>query len=304
MGLGLCAFKAFIWAYGVWSAQAIGYAAGAVFFPLVIAYLVAGRKKVYNPVRLGLWFFGCSLFFLFLEFARPHPSPEQVAIEIVREEMTGQPNPKSHYGQPPQDDLLREVLHDYIAASKVNQAKVAAITPDLKPLFSVESFSSPAAMQRCLDAVNRIYELDHEMLVTTEKWPQHVQEELAKSTLPVWYQQEFLKGITDSLTGADTLVLRRQIDPLELRWRDASVALYQFTLASAAHIRIKDQRILWDNQGQLNEFKDRMKKAMAAQTDLNQTNEQMTKARDRMLSKYGSSMEDLTQSSPAHSRQP
>lgn len=304
MGLGLCVFKALIWGRGVWSADVIGYGAGAVMVSLVISYLIAGRKKVYNPVRLGLWFFGCSLFFLYLESATPHPTPQQEAIEIIREEMAGVPPDKQRFTRDPEAQLLRSALHDFVAESKAKHAQLDALDPDLEKLYTAESFSSPAAMQRSLDAANQMYAIDHDLLTLTQEWPQRAQEKLAQSPVSQDFKQSFLESLNDALTNSDVLVLRKQADPIELRWRDATVALYQFTLANASHVQIKDGKILLDNRQRLDEFNDLLTKAIAARDELHEANLKVTKSRDRMLQNYGTSMKDLTQPSPASSGQP
>jgi hypothetical protein len=67
VGVLLCSLKAQIWSNGEWTSEAGGYAFGGLLFPGLIAYALAGRRKVRNPSLFGLWFCGSCLFFFLLE---------------------------------------------------------------------------------------------------------------------------------------------------------------------------------------------------------------------------------------------
>ena len=56
-----------VWANGEWTGEAEGYAFGSILLPALIAYLIAGRRKVRNPGAFGLWFCGLCLLFFLLE---------------------------------------------------------------------------------------------------------------------------------------------------------------------------------------------------------------------------------------------
>ena len=48
VGIGLGFFNALIWSGGLWNAEVFGYALGFLLFPVLIAYAIAGRRKVRN----------------------------------------------------------------------------------------------------------------------------------------------------------------------------------------------------------------------------------------------------------------
>jgi hypothetical protein len=63
-------YKALIWSHGVVSAEVIGYALGSPILPVLIAYAVAGRKKVIGRgYAFATWVAALSIFFLLLEMA-------------------------------------------------------------------------------------------------------------------------------------------------------------------------------------------------------------------------------------------
>ena len=66
-GVLLCFFTAQVWSNGQWTDEAQGYALGSLVFNGLIAYLIAGRRKVRNPSLFGLWFCGLCLLSYLLE---------------------------------------------------------------------------------------------------------------------------------------------------------------------------------------------------------------------------------------------
>jgi hypothetical protein len=56
VGVLLSLSTARVWAHGEWTGEAEGYAFGSLLIPGLIAYLIAGRRKVRNPAAFGLCF--------------------------------------------------------------------------------------------------------------------------------------------------------------------------------------------------------------------------------------------------------
>jgi tryptophan-rich sensory protein len=69
VGVLLSLSTARVWANGEWTGEAQGYAFGILLLPALIAYLLAGRRKVRNPAAFGLWFCGLCLLFFLLELS-------------------------------------------------------------------------------------------------------------------------------------------------------------------------------------------------------------------------------------------
>jgi hypothetical protein len=72
IGLFASIFRAYVWAHGNMNGEAIGYAFGGMLLSFLIAYLLAGRRKVRNRNRFSAIFFGVSMFGLLLELGSKH----------------------------------------------------------------------------------------------------------------------------------------------------------------------------------------------------------------------------------------
>jgi hypothetical protein len=65
LGVLLSLMTAQTWSHGEWTGEAQGYAFGCLLVPGLIAYALAGRRKVRNPSLFALLFCGlCVLSFL------------------------------------------------------------------------------------------------------------------------------------------------------------------------------------------------------------------------------------------------
>jgi hypothetical protein len=65
----LCFVRAWIWCKGNFTAEAQGYAFSGVLMWGGVAYAIAGRRKVRNPNRFGLWFCALCLLSVLLELS-------------------------------------------------------------------------------------------------------------------------------------------------------------------------------------------------------------------------------------------
>jgi hypothetical protein len=63
-------YKAFVWSHGNLDGQVVGYAVGSATFPVLIAYAIAGRKKVMGRgYAFAAWVSGLSVLFLLIEIS-------------------------------------------------------------------------------------------------------------------------------------------------------------------------------------------------------------------------------------------
>ena len=63
----LSAYRAYVWSHYLWNAQAFGYATASCLLAALIAYAIAGRKKVRSGIRFAFWTVLISVFYLLLE---------------------------------------------------------------------------------------------------------------------------------------------------------------------------------------------------------------------------------------------
>ncbi len=62
-GIILACLKALRWSHGVVTAEVVGYAVGGILLPFLIAYAIAGRIKIRDWNKVGIWFLVLSFVF-------------------------------------------------------------------------------------------------------------------------------------------------------------------------------------------------------------------------------------------------
>lgn len=72
IGMFACTVRAYVWNHHRLNGEAPGYAFGGMLLALLVAYAIAGRKKVRNRNRLSAWFCVVSIFELLLELSSKH----------------------------------------------------------------------------------------------------------------------------------------------------------------------------------------------------------------------------------------
>ena len=293
-GVSLCALKALVWSGGEWNAEVSGYALGSVFLCALISYLIAGRRKVRNAVRFGLWFSSLAFLSLFLEFSN-HPRETKNEVADVIREASGTKPVEKHAGfyESRLDSFTRDVLREFLDGIKAHNQKVEALQPDLAILYSAASYSNPAAMQRTVEAVQSVTALDHEFLEQTEAWPTRVRRQVANASLSKRDKEKFLKGFDEAFASSTILAVRREADKTEAEWRDASVALYGFALKHSRGIRVKGEKLIIPDDNLRAQFSGLQGQAIAERKKLNNANERMDELRKESLQKAGLTKKDV-----------
>ncbi len=294
LGVSLCAFKALVWSRGEWNAEVSGYALGSVFLSALISYLIAGRRKVRNAVRFGLWFSSLAFLFLFLEFSN-HPRETKNEVADLIREASGTKPVEKHAGlyQSRFESFTRDVFREFLDGVKAHNQKVEALQPDLEILYSAASYSNPAAMQRTVEAVQSVTALDHEFLEQTEAWPTRVRQQVADASLSKRDKEEFLKGFDAAFASSTTLAVRREADNTEAQWRDATVALYTFALKHPRAIRVQGENLFIPDDNLRAQFNGLQGQAIAERKKLNDANEQLLKLQKELLQKAGLTKKDV-----------
>ena len=293
LGIALSVAKALLWSRGVWSAEVSGYAISAILIPLVISYLIAGRKKNRKPVLFGLIFAGIAFAFCLMELSSLRKDPNVEVADIVRE---ASGTKLSHGGgafESRQDKLLREVMTELLDNAKAYREKAHDAQAELHALYTAESFSSPEAMGRTRDSVQKITTLDHEFVLQLKQWPAHVREQTAESSLSESEKQAFLKGFDESFSNSEIMALRSQEDQIESQWCKDTLALYDFARSHAVRIHVKDASILIDEDTLRTQFNDLLKQSRERRQKMVDTNVQLDKLQQASLQKFGLTKKDV-----------
>jgi hypothetical protein len=284
LGLFLVLFRAWIWSYGIANAEMLGHALGGALPPALIAYVIAGRKSVRNFNRFGVWFSGLSLFFFIVTSQRP-ASLQQHIGELMKEAAGTKAVDNS--GPRSMDELVRNIMRDILDERKAFDRDMGQYDSELMKLYSVESFSSPEAMQRSLDAVRGAVAVDQRYSQQLESLPQRIQKRVDSSGLSNSSNSEFMDGIRKAYGESKPLNIRRQAMEAEKKWGDATVAFYEFALANAREIRVQGTHLVIGNEKTRAEFNERMNNSRALRDNLTVLNTQFESAQRELMLRSG-----------------
>lgn len=290
LGLLLAFFRAWIWSYGLMTAESWGFAMGSAVLPALIAAAIALRKSVRSFNRFGLWFSGLSLVFFILMSRTPPPFQQHVG-DLMKEAAGTKAVDNSGPGT--LDNLIREMMRGVLDDRKAFDREVAQFTPALEKLYGVETFSSPEAIQKTIDAVNGIVAADQRYSKKLEGITDKIQVYVDSSHLGETDKRDFMEGVRKSYGNVKTLQIRRQAMGTEKQWGDATLDLYRFALANASKIQV-DGEVLRIGSDELRRgFKDKMQKARGLQSQLDKQNDELEKAQGAALQEAGLTPKDL-----------
>lgn len=200
----------------------IGMLLVLVGLPALIAYLVAGRKKVRHPNRFALVFCLISGFFSLANAASmlSFETPEQRFSRLMREAAGVQP--VSHKGLPSQRKLDNAIRSQYGKMLQVNRDYKAQVkkldNSKVKEINTAKAFVSAEVAQPALDQLHALYDADaacERDVQNTLNGLRHVFEDVQ----PAAEREAMLKGFDESL--AQQNVRRRQLLDLEKTWIDS-----------------------------------------------------------------------------------
>lgn len=279
---------------GTEAGQHIGYLLVLLVLPALVAFLVAGRKKVRHPNRFVLVFCLISGVFILGNAASmlSFETPQQRFARLLREAAGTQP--VSHKGLPSQrklDDAVRlqygkllQQNRDYLAlVAKLDNSKV-------KKINTAQALASATVAQPALDQLHALYDADagHEQEVReTLAGLRHVFEGIS----PAAERDAMLKGFDESLAEQNSR--RQQALAMEKAWVDAVDDEHAYAAAHRASIRLVQNTLVIDDpeiRGELNgklQLQEEKRKAFLKSQD------EFKKSQADSLNKMGISGNDL-----------
>ena len=290
LGLFLAFFRAWVWYYGILSAEMLGYAFASALVPALIAYLIAGRKSVRNFNRFAFGFSGLSLLF-FLVASRPPVSLNQHIGNLMKEAAGTKPLDDS--GPRTLDELIRDTMRDTLDSRESFEQETARFTPELGHLYSIESFSSKDAMNRSLQAVRGVVAADQQYSQHIETLPERVEARVQRSGLSESDKRDFMQGIRKSFGNLKVLTIRRQAMEVEKQWSDATVGLYDFSLSNSGSIAVDHGRLMVNNEKIRTEFNQRLKQSQTLRDNLLALNAELETAQNDALKQLGVTPRDI-----------
>jgi hypothetical protein len=217
----------------------IGVLLALIGLPALIAFLVAGRKKVRNPNRFVLVFclisgilsLGNAATMLNLE------TPEQRFSRLMREAAGKQP--VSHKGFPRQrklDDAVRSQYSKLLQLNRDYTEQVKSLdNSKVKEINTAKAFTSAEIAQPALDQLHVLYDADaaHERDVqNTLNGLRHVFDDVQ----PAAEREAMYKGFDESI--AQQNVQRQQVLALEKAWIDSVDDEHAYAAAHRDSLRL------------------------------------------------------------------
>jgi hypothetical protein len=282
--------------------EAIGYVIGALLVaigvPFLIAYLVAGRKKVRRPRRFAAIFCCIGLTFAIgnlvgnLGSLTPE-TPEQMSARLMREAAGTQPVHSSPFsGKRKLEDALRGQYKKIIELNKSYMEKVHGLdTSLLKDLNSARSFVDPAVGEAALQQMHATYAVDAEQEVKMGQILSDLRDALRSTASSESERQEMEKGFDQ---GMKEVSARRSVAiTAEKAWVEALDDEYAYARAHQANLHEKDGRVVIQGHEIVLEFNQRLRKQEELRKEFVRLEQEFTRYQDGLMRKTGLKPEDM-----------
>jgi hypothetical protein len=280
--------------------EEIGYRFGFFVWPVLIAmlvaWLVAGRKRRRDPNLFAILF--CSIAVGVAAFtvvgnlrttgSLPFHGPEtteQKMSRLMREAAGLQPVHKHLFGESSLDTGIRDLFRNLITVNKQYQQEVQKLdTKDIAALGTPASFSDPDAATAGLQEVHARYKL-HSLQ------EQRIQELLDNfkqrfSDLSSKDRQDFINGMDEGF--ARVMPVRHKAIAAEKAWVDSLDDIYSFARIRQSKITLSraDQLIITDNQVR-EEFNARVRAMNSRRNEYVQASRDFASLQNNTLQKLG-----------------
>ena len=290
-GILLAFFRAWVWSYGLFTPKAFGYAVGAILLPAVIAYAIAGRRKVRNFNRFAFIFGSLSIFFHLVSSATPRPSLKAHIGDLMKE--VAGTKPAASNGTTDMDDLIRDFMREALDARKTHDAEIARFEHELGQLYTAESFSSKASIQRSQEAIRGTVAADQALTRRIADWPQKMKMWADRSSLSDSAKQEFLDGFGKAFAGSELLSVRKQATEVEDQWAEATDDLYNFALSNTTKLQIEGSKIIINDRKTRTEFNQKLERSQSIHKNLEALNTRLEQLQRAALQQSGLTEKDL-----------
>jgi hypothetical protein len=290
LGLFLAFARAWAWAYGVMTAEAWGFVLGMALVPALIAYVIAGRKSVRNFNRFGIWFSGLSLFFFLFMGGRPESLQQHVG-NLMKEAAGTKAVDNSGPGV--FDNLVRDMSRDVLDDRKTLDRETQPYSAEVSRLYTLDTFSSLAAMQKSIDATRGMAAADDRYSKRLEGFPDRMQALVNQTELSESDKRDFIAGVRKGYGDMKALDIRRQVGEAEKQWAAATVDLYEFAITNASALRVAGGHVVIRTEQVRSGFNDRLEKAKKLRHDMITLNHQFEAAQNAVRQEAGIGAKDL-----------
>jgi hypothetical protein len=278
--------------------QAIGFRfgtlLGALGIPLIVAYIVAGRRKSRKPNLFAALFCGIGLFLLLGNAARsfgPGLQPEtseQKLRRLSREAAGLQPVRTSIFGESKTDAKLRGLFKDIIGFNKdYEQAADKLDTSATTSLTTPESFADPGSVAEGLRQLHAAYDLD----ALQEQRMQQILEKFRHSfdDLPQSERAAFVEAFDRGLARINPK--RQNAVATEKAWVEAMDEVYAYAQSHHGDFVMSHGGLAVAHDDVREEFNTRVRALNARRDEFLQAKNEFERMQSESLQKMGLSRE-------------
>ncbi len=268
----------------------IGHCMGAIILGalVVFAYHKIRGEKTRGPIRaLVILTLSSLLTLLTLALpARPRvagidPSTIRRYSDVVKSRDAANTPPAI---QTKWDPAARALMKDIVARNQQYVAEISALDEMAKPLYTLESFRDPVAIQQMIEQL-------HARLVVADKYTDwqpvfsRMKEYVAAVNASDDEKRKFMKGYEATLPG--TLASCKAISDKEHAWLQASLDLYQFALSREGQYVWQNGSLSFKKRADSNIFSQKFFKARTLNTEFLKAYWQVRQAQQEMMAQLG-----------------
>jgi len=267
----------------------VGTFIGVMLFPTIVAYVVAGRRKVRNWKRFASLFFISGVIFLTMSWlgAVNSESPEQHIGRLMREAAGRQPVRNAGFGKQREfDDAVREQFRNLIQLNRDYTAAVEKIDLSAtEKLNSPETLADPDSAEEALKQLHAAYDLDSQEEQKVSEVIEKLRNAMRSNSSSPAAQQSMLKGFDKSVAAQTSK--RQQLLSTEKAWIDAEDELYSFADQHRNHIKLAGSQIAISNDTVREHFNQRIRSEEAFRTEFLKNKQQFSNDQAKLLGSYG-----------------
>jgi hypothetical protein len=228
----------------MFDAWVVGFYIGTLLLPFLIAYAIAGAKQRRNWVKFSYWFLGLGILLPSLTLTNQKDLSSLSHSDLVRELVGSKPlEDNLPEDQREMASATRALFADLTASRKSHDDQLDALEPDLEQLYTAESFSNKAAMQRSLNAVAKELSLDLQVSEMLKRFPEMARIRIDQTNLSDSEKKQFVAGVVEGFNGSEYRAAYQQAIAVESDWVDSVADLYGFTIRHASQIIVTKDRI-------------------------------------------------------------
>lgn len=284
-----------------------GFFIGALIFPVLVGVVVTmlinrGRPLKLSPAAKNSWAAGIALIVSALSTMGAaqlhrgfhHTDPKKEMARLFAE-ASGKSavSPNADWW----DNLMRDFLRSVIDRNKRYSQEIREFdTSATKHLYSPDSYSSREAMQKTIDQLQAILELDQKY-GTARPLLQDLEIKLRNVDASPNEKSAFLEGVKS--TSEVFLGSQDKIMDLEKKWVDATVTLYQFTIDHRADYTIRGKKLVFRNDAMRLEFIAKQSDAIAQRRAFLDEKAGLDRTRNTMMTEIGLASQDPDPAPPS-----